>query len=336
MDYNQRIKDFYEGKLSRDQVLEFLEFLESPEAEEHLSIEVISLWISKIKNSKYKWDNRAVWGRIQKGMKGYPKSFIQKSIEPTNFIKEHLWKAAILVFMIGLTTLFFVRNPKNFLSHPALEETLFVTKVNPRGEKTKVTLEDGSVVYLNSESSITYAENFRENRKIQLEGEAFFEVTKDQDHPFSVDAKGIITTALGTSFNISTFNKQQKVTVTLVTGKVKLNQKGKSAFLELQPGEESHLSIYEKEMEKYTVSVSDRILWTKGILKFDMSSFQEMVEILERWYGVDISFEGTPNNIKASGEFDQQESLRNVLEVMSKSLEFDFELHNKSVKINFK
>lgn len=335
MDYNKKIKDFYEGKLTPEEAREFLEFLESPEADEYLSAEIISSWISNLKSKDDRWDSQNVWEKINQNKNGFPRPYLNKETTKSIWIRQNLWKAAVVFFVVGLTSLFFVLNQKDFGDKEGQNQQEFITKVNPRGAKTKVTMEDGSIIYLNSESSITYPKDFKENRNIHLEGEAFFEVVKDPKHPFAVDANGIITTALGTSFNISTFNKGQKVTVTLLTGKVKLNQKGKENFIELNPGEESHLSIYENSMDKYQVSASDRILWIDGILKFEEASFEEMEEILERWYGAEITVQGTPKNLKASGVFDAQESMRNVLQVMSKTLEFEFELNEESVIITF-
>lgn len=335
MDYNKKIKDFYEGKLTPEEAREFLEFLESPEADEYLSAEIISSWISNLKSKDDRWDSQNVWEKINQNKNGFPRPYLKKETTKSIWIRQNLWKAAVVFFVVGLTALFFVLNQKDSGDKEGQNQQEFITKVNPRGAKTKVTMEDGSIIYLNSESSITYSKDFKENRNIHLEGEAFFEVVKDPKHPFAVDANGIITTALGTSFNISTFNKGQKVTVTLLTGKVKLNQKGKENFIELNPGEESHLSIYENSMDKYQVSASDRILWIDGILKFEEASFEEMEEILERWYGAEITVQGTPKNLKASGVFDAQESMRNVLQVMSKTLEFEFELNEESVIITF-
>ena len=328
--------EFYEGKLSQKQAKEFLEFLESKEAEEGLSDEIIQHWYDTVNERDISLTSNELWKKINLTKNTYKGSALQKKPITGRFAAYHWLRAAVVFFVLGLTALFYFQSrkeeAKNFES---VDQEIFITNSNQQGEKTKVMLEDGSVVYLNSKSSITYPKNFKNKRAIQLNGEAFFEVVKDPHHPFTVEANGIITTALGTSFNISTFKENQQVAITLLTGKVKLNQIGKEPYIELNPGEGSLLSTDYPEMEKYKVNAADKILWTKGILKFEEATFNEMVEILERWYGVNIKVIGQPQALNASGVFDNQESLRNVLNVMSKTLEFEFVIDDQQVTLNF-
>ncbi|SFT96204.1 ferric-dicitrate binding protein FerR, regulates iron transport through sigma-19 [Algoriphagus locisalis] len=336
MDFKNKYREFSEGKLSQSEAKEFLEFLESKEAEVLLSAEIIQLWSDTIKAGDLSIDTNELWKKINQKRNVYTLPSQQKEPKLKKASNLTWLRAAVVFVVLGLATLFYIqdRQVKNHSLELAIEDTM-ITNTNKKGEKTKVTLEDGSVVYLNSQSSITYSKNFKANRSIQLEGEAFFEVVKDPDHPFVVDAKGIVTTALGTSFNISTFKKDQKVAVTLLTGKVKLNQSGKEAYIELNPGEESLLSPDLPEMEKYKVKSADKILWTQGILSFDEATLDEMVEILQRWYGVTIKINGQPQALNASGVFDNQESLRNVLNVMGKTLEFEFVMDGQKITLNF-
>tara|TARA_R110002020_G_scaffold474641_1_gene706528 strand:- start:690 stop:1700 length:1011 start_codon:yes stop_codon:yes gene_type:complete len=336
MDYNKRIADFFEGRLTQQEAKEFLEFLESQEAEEYLSAEVIQLWSTKIKAGQYQWDNKDLWNRILESKESYAKPYLLKD-QPEIYISWKTWFRAAVVFLVmAVGAAFFINKSSNPEKHEVVTNENFITKSNPNGKKTKLMLDDGSTIYLNSQSSVTYPLEFRTHRTIKLEGEAFFEVAKDSLNPFSVEANGIVTTAVGTSFNISTFNVDEKVAVTLVTGKVKLNQVGKHQFLQLVPGEESILSSTDHNIEKHQVNTLDKILWIEGVLRFDEATFQEMHDILERWYDVEIIVEGSPKNLNASGVFDKQESLRNVMNVMSKTLEFDFEINDQIVTVKFK
>lgn len=336
MDFNKIRREFYEGKLSRTQAKDFLEFLESQQAENVLSAEIIRFWSSKIKEGNHAFDNNELWEKINRKKDSYPRPFMPKEPKFRKISRLAWLKAAVVFLVLGLTSVFFIqsRQEKDQNETQGFHD-VFITNTNPKGKKTKVMLEDGSVVYLNSQSSITYPENFKSDRTIKLDGEAYFEVVKDPEHPFEVEANGILTTALGTSFNISTFNENQQVAVTLLTGKVKLNQHGKDAYIELNPGEESLLSPDSPQMEKHQVSAADRILWIEGILKFDEATLDEMVEILERWYGVAITVNRHPKALRASGVFDNQESLRNVLNVMSKTLEFEFVMDDQVITLNF-
>ena len=337
MDYKNRIKDFYEGKLNQQEAREFLDFLESPEAEKQLTQEMIQAWISELKQEDLIWDSRDLLKKINSQRKPALETTVKK-LSSDKKRGNYLWiKVAALFLFFGLGLIYFLQLSEGSGTEEFLAtQEAYITKSNPKGQKTRIQLEDGSEVYLNSESSIRYPADFAANRQIFLEGEAYFEVAEDSLHPFRVDAKGIITTALGTSFNISTFNAEEQVIVTLLTGKVKLNQLGKDGFIELNPGEESILSTEFQVLEKYTIPSLDRILWTKGILKFQDASLTDMKKILERWYGVEITIGGNPNNLKASGIFDPQESLENVLKVMGETLGFEFEIHDQLITINFK
>ncbi|MCE7057290.1 FecR domain-containing protein [Algoriphagus sp. AGSA1] len=336
MDFYNIRKEFYDGNLTQAEAQDFLNFLGSREAEELLSAEIIQLWSDQIKEGEPDSETTELWEKINLKKDSYPKSVLHKRTPIRKVLRLNWLRAAVVFLLMGLTTLFFVQNNQETNQTPGQElHESFITNSNRKGEKTKVTLEDGSVVYLNSQSSITYPENFKTNRYIQLEGEAYFEVTKDPGYPFRVEAEGIVTTALGTSFNISTFMEEEKVAVTLLTGKVKLNQDGRDDYLELSPGEESLLSPDIPRMEKYKVSAADRILWIEGILKFDEANLEEMVKVLERWYGVAIKVNGKPKDLSASGVFDNQESLRNVLTVMSQTLQFEFVMDDKMITLNF-
>jgi transmembrane sensor len=340
MDHKKRIEDFYSGKLTQEQANEFLVWIESQEAEEFLSAEFIQLWSEKLRAQLQQWDNQPLWQKINAEKSGYSRPFVHKAPKLSTGSRFFTWfnyAAAIIVF--GITVFTWKVMQDTSPADPSVQEEVgekMITRSNPAGQKTRIILSDGSTVYLNSASSVTYPESFQTNRKVTLEGEAFFEVTKDAQYPFSVESKGITTTALGTSFNISTFNRQDKVAVTLVTGKVKINQMGSKQELELNPGEESVLAIDEENPEKYKINVGDRILWINGVLKFQNTSFNDMKSILERWYGVSIHVSGNPKSDFATGTFDNNESLRNVLHVLSGSMGFSYQLEEKEVVIHFK
>lgn len=338
MDHKKRIDDFFAGKLTREQAQELLDWLDSSEAEEFLSAEILQIWSEKIRSHQAEnWDSKPLWEKINQAKDGYSKPHLLRDSKPTKRLFPQWLKAAVVLLVLGISGLFYFELNKS-VELPAeisLAGQKMIVRENPAGQKTRINLPDGSTVYLNSESKITYAEDFLTNRQIELEGEGFFKVAKDEENPFTVEAKGIVTTALGTSFNISTFNSGEKVAVTLVTGKVRLNQTSGKNFLDLNPGEESLLSLQDVELSKYPVEVSNRISWTEGVLRFAETPFEEMVPILERWYGVKIQVIGNPEQLKATGTFDSNESLRNVLHVLSASMDFEYELNNKEVVVKF-
>ncbi|MCH7400711.1 FecR family protein [Belliella kenyensis] len=339
MDRRKQIEDFFKGELTDNQAKELLAWLNTSEGEEFMSADILQLWSEKSGNTKYEeWDSQSLWQKINKDKAGYPSPRLHKD----SVVKKRLipgWlkiAASFFVFsVLSLLVIQFIEFEKTEIKVEA-SSVRMIEKFNPAGQKTKIHLPDGSTVYLNSESKITYSEDFITNRYINLEGEAFFNVAKDENNPFAVASNGIVTTALGTSFNISTFHKDEKVTVTLLTGMVKLNLEDKDDYLILNPGEESVLSKNMSSVDKKIVDANQRILWMDGVLRFEETSLDEMVTLLERWYGVQISIKGKQKDVLASGTFENNETLKNVLQVLSASIGFEYKLKEKEVLIEFK
>ncbi len=221
------------------------------------------------------------------------------------------------------------------------EKVQVIEKSNPKGRRSTITLKDGSTVVLNSESSLSYASNFGEDkRELTLEGEAFFEVIKNPKIPFVVIGGKVTIIALGTSFNVSNFSKDKEVTVSLMTGKVKVMENtpaDKSANMSyvLEPNEQIKYMKDTKAFEKVQYKGDAAYLWKDGIISFNQANLPDIVLKLERWYGVNIDVGNRSNSIvKYDGIFNNQ-SLENVLKAMSFSLNFKFSIEKKDIKLMF-
>lgn len=215
-------------------------------------------------------------------------------------------------------------------------EPQLLTKQNPRGQKSTIMLPDGTKVVLNSESSITYVSNFTgSERLVELTGEAFFDVVRDTSKPFVVKTRSLMTTALGTSFNVDAY-PDGKEEITLVTGKVKVDSHvdvTQSALLE--PGEIAALE-YGKLSKKQGVSLN-HIKWKDGFIVFQKAPFKEGIMELERWYGVTIEVKNLPANEEPTFTAHiENDNLANVLETLGYAMRFDFSIEGKKVLINFK
>jgi ferric-dicitrate binding protein FerR (iron transport regulator) len=338
MKRRSQIKDFFEGRLTEPEAKELLEWLHSAEGEEFLSTEIDQIWAEKIRDREYKeLDTEELWQKIKVNSSTYPKPVLMKSIDKSKKPIPIWLKVACSLILLGVSVWVVLHSyPQPEVSPGPSEEAVeMVSKYNPPGQKTKIHLQDGSIVFLNSDSKITHPADFLSNRQIVLEGEAYFTVSKDTLHPFRVKARGITTTALGTAFNVSTFNKDEKVKITLVSGKVKLNKEGNGNHLILAPGEESIVSETEQEFHKNQVDVTKRIVWIDGILTFESTPFNEVIDLLERWYGVKIEVKGKVARSLCSGTFQNNEMLDNVLDVLSSSVGFEYKLNGKKVVINF-
>jgi ferric-dicitrate binding protein FerR (iron transport regulator) len=229
---------------------------------------------------------------------------------------------------------FMLENPHSVETE--LVEIQPVIKENPAGQKSKIFLSDGSVVYLNANSRIRYLEDFQNDKRlIHLEGEAFFEVAKDSLRPFIVNSGAISTRALGTKFNVAAFPEQEEIQVTLLEGKVELVSNDSSTQLIL---EEKEAALYDPNSIQLTELPYDanHLLWKDGILYFNQSLLPEVISSLERWYGVQVEINGNfvPNTM-ISGRF-ENESLENVLQSIGFTSGFKYTIEGKNVELYLK
>jgi len=238
--------------------------------------------------------------------------------------KIHLWEhgqkiAAFLILLITIGTFVYHRSREKPITGNETAISNQITKTSGSGEQLRVTLPDGSIVLLNAGSSIQFPEKFEEkSRQVTLSGEAFFKVTKNADHPFIVESNQITTTVLGTSFNIKAF-KQGNVTVTVATGKVKVEKNtGKNRSKQfLMPNEQVTYNEKEKRFQKTEVVALNYYAWTEGTIRFNNDSLEEVIKILERWYNIHIRLEGPGNRkIRVNGSY-KDKKLYSILDGLS-------------------
>ncbi len=294
---------------------------------------IYSIKVSYSDSAKEKLWQRIKLSNLEHELKGeiHPKSMDISSHKSKD--RKVVWSlfaaAAIAVFFAFQ---FSFQEPDKVVAPPVVTE---IIKSNPAGQKSQVHLPDGSTVYLNAESELRYADNFAlGKREVFLQGEAFFEVTKDINNPFSVRTDQLTTTALGTSFNINSYATEKEIEIALVTGKV-LVQDNHDNSIHLSPGEKATVDRPSGTMEKGAFDANKTLLWKDGIIYFDKTNLIEAIKTLERWYNVDIKVNALPNKtLTCSGQF-KKEYLNNVLNNLGFSLGFTYKIQNKNVMINF-
>ncbi|MBF4516997.1 FecR domain-containing protein [Flavobacterium sp. ANB] len=205
-----------------------------------------------------------------------------------------------------------------------------ITQIASKGEKKEVFLEDGSVVILNSNSSITYSEDFETARNISLSGEAYFKVFHDKNRPFVVQTHDVKVKVLGTSFDINSYNHRQ-TKVSVLTGKVEVTAPtGKK--VQITKNQEADL-ITNSDFQISEEDSMERIAWTSNIIILKNTTLGETAKIIENWYNVDITFEDQAlQKLTISGKF-KEEKLENVLESIAflKQLKIDYITQNHIV-----
>ncbi len=222
---------------------------------------------------------------------------------------------------------------ESFRGESKTQEIVYTSKHNPLGQKSKIQLPDGSVVFLNSESTIEFVQGFSDStRTVRLAGEGFFEIAKDPLRPFIVEVSGLKVEALGTSFNIQSFHRSN-VEIRLSSGIIAVWVTGTLSDVQLKPGEMVSWVEGSSDLDIEMIQPNKIGRWKDGYLVFRDDRFTEVVKTLERWYDVQISFSERDFGGKTcTAEFDN-ENLRNVLESLSYSVGFQYDLNGMNVKI---
>ena len=208
----------------------------------------------------------------------------------------------------------------------AKNEVVWFETMVPRGEKSQLILPDGSKVWINSESRISYPSNFMEgNREIKLLGEAYFEVVKYEDKSFTVETNDYNIRVLGTKFNVMAYPDFERTETSLIEGKIEI-KKGEQAII-VVPGEIFTYSNNQFSIDKKNTNQLAR--WKDDIFDFDRITFKELTSRLERWYDVDIEIKNPElNGIVYSGIFKNEETIWQVLNTLQLTIPIQYNRTN--------
>jgi transmembrane sensor len=212
-------------------------------------------------------------------------------------------------------------------------EVLYNTLTTEKGQIYMTLLSDGTKVWLNSQSSLRYPVAFvGKVRKVEITGEAYFEVAHAAGHPFIVNANGMDVTVVGTHFNISSYEDEAEIKTTLLEGKVTV-AKGNS-LAELAPGQQALLNKQtEKIIKKEHVDVDEVVAWRYGYFRFSDANLQTVLRQLMRWYDVDISYEGKLPDMTFLGKIPRNSNLSNVLKILETN-EVHFRIEGKKIVVS--
>ncbi len=201
------------------------------------------------------------------------------------------------------------------------------------GQRKMVVLSDGSKIWLNNKSSLTYPKVFaKENRTVSLQGEAFFEVVHNSKKPFIIHAQKLRVQVLGTTFNVKAFSGEKRHTVTLASGKVSVSLPGQHQALMLLPGEQAIYDLRENKLLMAAADVEHNTAWRNGVLSFRYTNLEEICRELERWYDVKITIKNKKLLHQRYTLKQRNESLNNVMKVLSAG-EFDYQINSGTVTI---
>ena len=262
--------------------------------------------------------------------------FIDKKQFPTiRKLTSILTKAAAVLFipMLAYTTWVYFDKEQLESKHTQLVENTEnqeITVIAPIGARTIVDLPDGSKAWLNSGSELTYPAIFRGNeRKIRIEGEAYFKVQKDK-LPFVVQNFGPAIKVYGTEFNVNSYRNEDQVTVALVEGKISMLHNGKERFL--APGQVSYFNKTKNEIEIKSENIERFVCWRDGKFILRDASLNSILRILQRQYNVTIDLSQPElGKYKYNATF-QDEGLEQILELLELSAPINYKYEKQNLQ----
>lgn len=272
---------------------------------------------------------------------------------PASGIARKAWTTAGVAAGV-IAFFFFVYPVSPSRKEPPIAQNTISTKP---GSKSKVQLPDGTQVWLNADSRITYDENFRgPYREVHLCGEAYFDVVKDKNFPFIIHTSSIDVKVLGTSLNIRSYKNEKNTEALLIQGSIEVtlhDNPDKKILLQpneklvVQNGEQpvtpsAHAAtkaervpvmVLEKAHFQEKDSVATEVLWVKNKLAFDKETLENVASKIERWYDVKVKIrEESLKHTEYSGVF-EDESLRQVMEALRLTGNFKYSINRKEVTI---
>ena len=321
------------GTLKWEEKKDFEAWLSKSEDNSLLFEQFKEFWYQKEQNASL--HKQKAWEKVKLNISTL--DLENNKIEKNDFGKrQYLKVAAGLILFFSFTYLVY-----NILNKPSEEPSTIplktnIEKYNPPGQRSTLKLTDGSTVILNADSKLTFPKHFvADLREVVLEGEAFFEITSDASRPFIIKTGEIETIVKGTSFNVLAYPENNRIEVSVNSGLVEVcytNQDNKQNKLQLNPSE---LGVFDKEEKQLVKGKFDKTVfaWKDGKIIFEQASFENMKDVLERWYGITIQTNRKINFGNGINGVYENESLENVLKGISFSTDIQFEIKENIVLI---
>lgn len=287
-------------------------------------------------NEKKIWEEEALkgdmllesqyqWNKIQKSLLIQSHTRLQQTSLHLKYFK---YAAAVLLLLtLGSTSYFLTLNDE-------IGGDFYTEVVAPEGQKTEIILPDQSHVKLNGGTRIRYANNFGlQNRTLELDGEAYFDVTKDPSSAFVVQTQKVSVKVYGTSFNVRAYAEDPTVEVGLKEGSIGIEQNTREV-MRMKPNDFVVLDKTTNTLHRETESIDAISAWTKDELVFEEKSFADITQYLERWYGVQVELAPELIDNQLYTFKVKTESLHEVLELINVLKPIHYQIDGQKVRIN--
>ena len=238
--------------------------------------------------------------------------------------------AATVILLITLGALSIIGSNKVF-------QKTYTENIAPSGHKSQVILPDGTKAFLNSGTILRYDNFFgKKYRNIELVGEAFFEVQKNEKLPFIIVTDDVTVKVIGTKFNIMSYPEDDYVETTVAEGKVSVTENHNKSSLLLTANQKATFDRNTNELLLDNINIEPYISWKEDVLTFDNENFTNVIKKLERWYNVSIHVEGKDSISDRYTLTIKGESLHEVLELIRLTTSIEYTIKGNEVLISYK
>lgn len=319
---------FTEG-LQDDELKELHQWMQASEENKRHFARLQEIWFSSIGNQHAAlFDKNEAYERFLNKTKTQGKPTQRRS---TRSIVWYAAAAIVLLFIVSYTS--FYQGSKQVTDRFA-----DVVIEAPKGSRTKTYLPDGSLVWLNCSSKITYSQGFGVNdRKIFLTGEAYFEVIRNEKAPFVVRTEELKVDVLGTKFNFRNYPDDEEATVSLLEGKVQVsNRIKKNEIVQLSPNQKVFYNKQSGKMRIVAVNAAHTSEWTNGNLFFDEELLPDIIKELERNYNVRIELaDKSLETFRFYGDFIVTEhSIEDIIGILAKTNKIQYSIKGRDITLS--
>jgi len=320
------VTKYLEGSANESEQLQLLNWLREKENRKAFNKYKLE-WKKNMVPGQFPGNGEESWNRLNSKLNQESYNSWQRTIRKEWFYKV----AAIFFFVISIGS--FAWNFSH-QSQDILETTTTVIAEN--GQISKVELPDGSMIWLNSGSTLSYNNHFSiENRNLVLTGEAYFDVSKNENLPFVVDCGGLKVKALGTRFNVNAYDIGKSAQIVLEDGVVELiDNNTHNSFYRMKPGDLVEIRLKSNSYKAETVNTMRYSSWKDGIVNIYNLSLDEVIKQLEKRYNQ--QFELTTNVKDLHYTFTiEDETLEDILKLMERITPIKIEQKGEIIKIEF-
>ncbi len=251
--------------------------------------------------------------------------------QPVQYKKRKIW---IEFSRIGVAVIVIILSGLWYLNLTEKEEWGMQTISVPAGQHINITLPDGSSVWLNAGTNIQYPISFgKKERLVKLDGEAYFDVAKNENCPFIVETPKSKLEVLGTTFNVISYSNSNSYEVALIEGSVKVNIKNETLTLAPQ----HKINIEDEKIKVTLIDDYNLYRWKEGLICFNKESFDEIIQKLSKSYNVQLIIQNTKiKNILYTGKFRLTDGIDYALRVLQKEIKFKYDRDDENHVIYIK